>query len=82
MARTPRKSEQLKLRCPHCNSTMRIRTSSSPSPFLRTLYLYCLDEEFCRYRCVAEMEITKTVSPPMEPNPDVERLPLARRKNR
>lgn len=74
--------QPLKLSCPHCESIMRIRSSELLSPLYRRFYLHCENAESCGFRCTAGLELTKTLSPSLYPNPEVEKLPLARRKNR
>lgn len=73
--------QPLKLSCPHCESTMRVRSSELLSPLYRRLYLACSNKDSCGFRCTSSLELTKTLSPSLMPNPDVEKLPLVRRKN-
>ncbi|MFJ7315071.1 ogr/Delta-like zinc finger family protein [Pseudomonas sp. NPDC098747] len=64
-----------KLVCPHCHSSLRIRTSEGQHIFLRLAYLQCTNEA-CGWSVRAEFQMTHELSPSGMPNPAV-RLPLA-----
>lgn len=64
-----------KLQCPHCHSSVRIRTSVGQHVFLRTTYMQCTNIG-CSASWVGRFEFTHELSPPGHPNPGA-RLPEA-----
>lgn len=64
-----------KLCCPHCQSSVRIRTSVGQHVFLRTTYMQCTNIG-CSASWVGRFEFTHELSPPGTPNPQA-RLPEA-----
>ncbi|MCS4260238.1 Ogr/Delta-like zinc finger protein [Pseudomonas protegens] len=64
-----------KLVCPHCRSSMRIRTSEGTHIFLRVAYLQCSNEG-CGATYRGQFEITHEMSPSGMPDPGV-KLPVA-----
>lgn len=67
---------RLSIACPHCNAKARVRTSREETALVREAHLQCSNIE-CGHTFVAKLEITRTISPPLQPNPDI-RLPLAK----
>lgn len=63
------------IRCPHCGSRARIRSSRSLSPLYREQTYQCLNIE-CGHIYVAGIEVLRTVSPSAQPNPSID-IPLA-----
>lgn len=64
-----------KLVCPHCKSSIRIRTSVGLHKLLRKAYLQCSNEG-CGWTALGSFEITHELSPSGMPDPAVE-LPVA-----
>lgn len=64
-----------KLRCPHCQSSIRVRNSVAQHPLLRAMYLQCTNLA-CGATFRGQMEFTHVLSPSACPNPAVD-LPLA-----
>lgn len=59
-----------KHKCPHCCSTMTIRSSIQQHPLLRTIYMQCLNYK-CGFSAGGNIEITHQISPSMIPNPTI-----------
>ncbi|APC68773.1 ogr/Delta-like zinc finger family protein [Ralstonia pseudosolanacearum] len=66
----------MKMKCPHCDARMHIRTSRAVSLLSRELYLQCPNVE-CAYTCVAILSAVRTIAPSMRPNPKAY-LPVGR----
>ena len=64
-----------KLSCPHCQHGLRVRNSISNHPLFRVYYLQCTNVG-CGWTARSQMEITHTMSPSANPNPEIQ-LPLA-----
>lgn len=64
-----------KLRCPHCDHGLRVRTSVALHPLLRSTYLQCTNVN-CGATYRGQMEITHAMSPSGCPNPNID-LPIA-----
>lgn len=67
--------DRVRFDCPHCGSWLKIRTSKQMTPTYRVIYFYCSDKEECGYRTTADVEITHTLSPSRNPNPEIN-IPL------
>lgn len=62
---------RLRFGCPHCGSHLKVRTSKTHLPEYRELYLYCINEWKCGFRCKGHASIDETLVPSHCPNPDV-----------
>lgn len=62
--------------CPHCQHKARVRTSRVETPLVRVKYLQCTNIE-CGHTFTAREEITETIVPSAQPNPEIH-LPLTR----
>jgi hypothetical protein len=67
----------MRMRCPHCLSRARIRTSRAISDKSREHALQCENVE-CAHTWVAVTEAVRTIAPSMIPNPKVY-IPLSPR---
>ncbi len=65
------------IKCPHCKSTSRIRTSRDLSDLTREVSCQC-DNVECGHTFVASIEAVRTISPSAMPNPLID-LQLSRR---
>ncbi len=64
-----------KLICPHCKHSMRVRNSVYMHDLMRNVYFECQNIT-CGATFKGHMEITHTLSPATEPNPNID-LPMA-----
>ncbi|ALF87745.1 MULTISPECIES: ogr/Delta-like zinc finger family protein [Ralstonia solanacearum species complex] len=62
----------MKINCVHCGSIATIRITKQTSPITWELYCQCPDV-FCAHTFVSVVEIIRTCSPSLNPNPEVER---------
>lgn len=67
--------DRVRFDCPHCGSWLKIRTSKQMTPIYRVIYFWCTNQEGCGYRTTAEAEMTHTLAPSKNPNPEIN-LPL------
>lgn len=58
------------MKCPHCRTLGRIRSSKELSPLLREIYYQC-DDLDCGHTWVASLEAIRTLSPSAKPNPAI-----------
>lgn len=66
----------MRLKCPHCNSPARIRTSRRLSEISTEHYCQCSNVEECAYTWVQISSAAHTLSPSLNPNPKVH-VPLS-----
>lgn len=59
------------LRCPHCASGLRSRSTRPVTPLVRQLYMQCVNED-CGATFGADLTITHMISPGAKPNPAVQ----------
>lgn len=71
------KRSNLRLSCPHCGAFARVRKSQQLTPVYRESLLECQNVE-CGWRGKLSMEMTHTLTPSHNPNPEV-RLPVSQR---
>lgn len=57
--------------CPHCASSMFVRTSKIMHPLSRLLYFQCGNHE-CSFSCCANLEIIHQLSPSAIPNQSIQ----------
>lgn len=76
MAQAKRRNN-LRLDCPHCGAFARIRSSEYLTPIYRQALVECQNAD-CGWRGTLTLEMTQTLSPSLQPNPEI-RLPLAPR---
>ncbi|MFC2994850.1 ogr/Delta-like zinc finger family protein [Acinetobacter sichuanensis] len=57
--------------CPHCTSSMSIRTSKNIHPLFRILYFQCSNFK-CGFTCSGNLEITHQISPSAAPNLNIQ----------
>lgn len=67
----------LRLSCPHCGEFARVRKSQMLTPIYREALVECQSAE-CGWRGTLSLEMTKTLTPSQQPNPEI-RLPVASR---
>lgn len=60
----------MKLLCPHCQSTAKVRSSKALTPLYRELRLQCTDID-CGGTYVASVTIDRMIVPSQKPNPRV-----------
>lgn len=60
----------MRIRCPHCGATAKIRTSRPMSESVQEHHLQCLNIE-CAHTWVAHTAAVRTIAPSMTPNPRV-----------
>lgn len=65
------------IKCPHCKSTSRIRTSRDLSDLTREVTCQC-DNVHCGHTFVASIEAVRTLSPSAMPDPMID-IQLSRR---
>ena len=65
------------IKCPHCKSTARIRTSRPLSDLVREAALQC-NNVLCGHTFVAHIEAVRTLSPSATPDPLID-LQLSRK---
>ena len=65
--------------CPHCRSTVRVRSSRPITPTYRQMHLVCSDET-CGATFGAEITITHALSPSARPDPTVHLRQAATRR--
>lgn len=65
----------MKMRCPHCKSVAKVRSSNEVTSLTRETYFICSNAA-CGHCFVAVTEINRTISPSATPDPSV-RLPLS-----
>ncbi len=68
------------IRCPHCDTGARIRSSRQITRTYREIYLQC-DNMECGHTFVADLTIVRTIAPSATPRADVN-LQLAPRRAR
>lgn len=68
-----------RVKCPHCNSMARIRTSKTVTPLHREIYFQCSNVH-CGHSFVAACDIIRTISPSLIPNPSIH-LPVGKPAN-
>lgn len=61
--------------CPHCGSSLPVRSSQAESPVLKKIYLQCSNLE-CSFSAQAFLEIKFQLSPSGTPNPEIN-LPIS-----
>lgn len=61
----------MRVKCPHCKSSARIRTSRNITDFTKELYCQC-ENVMCGHTFVAQIEAVRTISPSATPDPQVE----------
>lgn len=69
----------LRLRCPHCLSLAKVRTTREVTALYRELRFQCTNvegDEPCGHTFVASMVIERTIVPSAKPNPRIN-LPIA-----
>lgn len=65
----------LSLRCPHCETRARVRTSRQVTALVSDLNMAC-DNSECGHTFAAQIQIVRTISPSACPDPRVQ-LPVA-----
>lgn len=58
----------MRIKCPHCKGTARIRTSRVISDLTKDLYCQC-ENVMCGHTFVASVETVRTISPSATPDP-------------
>lgn len=71
------KRSNLRLTCPHCGAFARVRRSEQLTPIYREAVLECQNSE-CGWRGKLALEVTRTLTPSLAPNPEVQ-LPVPQR---
>ncbi len=66
---------RIRLRCPHCGSSARIRNSESVSPLYRDAWVECQNWQ-CGWRGKCAIQFISTTTPSHNPNPEIQ-LPLS-----
>lgn len=61
----------MRVKCPHCKSSAKIRTSRNVSDLTKDLYCQC-ENVMCGHTFVAQIEAVRTISPSATPDPLVE----------
>ncbi|SDG27467.1 Ogr/Delta-like zinc finger [Onishia taeanensis] len=70
------KRHHIRLSCPHCGSYLTIRSSNGITPVYREAYVHCTNVDACGWRGKMGLELTSTLCPSSQPNPEVN-LPLS-----
>ncbi|MFW2077511.1 ogr/Delta-like zinc finger family protein [Acinetobacter sp. ULE_I010] len=71
-------AKQYCFKCPHCGSSLPVRSSEMESPILKRLYLQCSNFD-CSFSAQAFLEIKYQLSPSGTPNPEIH-IPVSIKK--